>query len=313
MKTLHVNARRLAGATALASILLASAGWAQDTDEELETDVRERAWLDLSATGVAASGRSFDANEDEDRSGGLFRAELGWDRDAGANHFDAIASSGYYAYTDEERSDRWSNALSLAYGRDVSDTVQLSLRGRAATRLSTLESREADEARLQGRIAFQDGNHRVRVTGGWRWRNYQDRDTGTGDGPMAEIEYRYRIGRGNYVLAEVIYDAIDSDIERLTYDRVTVRGAGRVRLSRDLDLDLGLRWRDWDNDFRFVGTEKRTASSIAPEVELTYDFGDDWSLTGGGSIIWRNSNDPDYDRTVYRGVLSLEKRFWIAR
>lgn len=313
MKPLHVNARRLARATALASILLASAGWAQDADDELETDVRERAWLDLSATGVAASGRSFDANEDEDRSGGLFRAKLGWDRDAGANHFDAIASSGYYAYTDEERSDRWSNALSLAYGRDVSDTVQLSLRGRAATRLSTLESREADEARLQGRIAFQDGNHRLRVTGGWRWRNYQDRDTGTGDGPMAEIEYRYRIGRGNYVLAEVIYDAIDSDIERLTYDRVTVRGAGRVRLSRDLDLDLGLRWRDWDNDFRLIGTEKRTASSIAPEVELTYDFGDDWSLSGGGSIIWRNSNDPDYDRTVYRGVLSLEKRFWIAR
>lgn len=311
--------RWLTQVAALATLLLAAPSWAQlaedepEKPEKLEKDVRERLWLDLEATGVAASGRSVDANEDEDRSGGLFRARLGWDRDVDVNHFDLSFSSAYYAYTDGDRSYRWSNSLFAAYGRDISDTVQISLRARGATRLSTLESREADEARLQGRIAYQEGNHRLRVTGGWRWRDYQDRDGAHGDGPMAEVEYRYRLGRGTYILTEATYEEIDSNEDRLTYDRVTLYGGGRIRMSHDLDLDLGLKWRDWENSYRLIGTESRHASSIAPEAELSYEFDDDWSVTAGGTVIWRNSNDPDYERTVYRGFLTLEKQFWLDR
>ncbi|WP_338240892.1 TonB-dependent receptor [Aurantiacibacter hainanensis] len=305
--------RRVLSAIMLTSLLLSAPAIGQDETDDGAGEVRNRAAIDLSLTGVAASGASIDANEDEDRSGGIAEIGLDWDRDSGANHFDLDARSSYYKYTDADRDDRWSNALSLAYSRDLSDTIRVGVRARGATRLSTLESREADEARLQGRIEFNDRTHRIRLTSGWRWRNYQDRDTGTGDGAMADLDYRYRISRGNFIFAEATYDEITSDIPRLTYERVTLRGAGRMRINEDLDLELGLKWRDWKNENRFIGSERRTASSIAPELRLGYEFGDDWSLNAEGTVIWRESNDPGYERTVYRAFLTLEKRFWIDR
>ncbi len=305
--------RRLVLGMAMATLPLAAPAplWAQD--EDLPPDVRERTYLDLSATGVAASGDSFDANEDEDRSGGIVRAALGWDRDSGADHFDLRASTSYYVYTDDTRSDRNSNRLELGYGRDVSDKVRISVMARGATELSTLESDSADEARVLGRVAFEDGPHRVRLTGGWRWRDYNGAGLVHGDGAMAEIEYRHRLGPGTYILAEAVYDEISAVVPRLTYERYTLRAAAGIRVNKDVDVDIGVRWRDWENKYRLVGTESRTANSFAPEVGATYEFARRWYIQASGTLIWRSSNDPDYDRDVQRVSLTLRKRFWLQR
>lgn len=271
--------------------------------------VRERVTVELAASGIAASGKSSDGFEDADKSGGVFAGEIGYTVDKGDDHLAIDVSSAYFAYTDEGRKDRWSNGIAASYGRDLGSDIRLTTLASFDTQLSTLESSSADQAQLRGRLAYAPGPHRFRITGGWRWRDYRDLGGATGDGLVATVDYRYRIAKGQSVSIAARYEEIDSNSDRRDYRRYIVTGGYGFRLGSRTAANIGVQWRNWTYAHRLVGGKKRHDHSIAPQLGIEHDLGDDWFIDLDGTIIDRGSNDDRYDETVKRAMLTVRKRF----
>jgi hypothetical protein len=121
-------------------------------------------------------------------------------------------------------------------------------------------------------------------------------------------DYRLRLGDGEFLSLEGQYEKIDSDLPSRSYRRSTAGIEYRKPIDRSVDLVAGLRYRDWTYPSRPIGAGTQHDHSWSPEFELTYEFAKDWYVGLGGVIIWRSSNNPSYDETVKRGVITLRKR-----
>ncbi|MDR2871668.1 MAG: hypothetical protein LBV45_03965 [Xanthomonadaceae bacterium] len=274
-----------------------------------ESVARERLTGEIMASGIAASGKTSDGLENANRSGSVFGGGVNYSYDKGADHYKIAISSGYYTYTDDKRDNRWSNSVAGSYGRDLTSDVRLTGLASYTSQLLTLESSSADQTQVRARLSYSPGPHRVRVTGGWRWRDYRDLPDKTGNGPVAAVDYRYRIDSGRYLSMAARYDKIDSDEDRRDYRRYIVSGEYRFRPGPKTSAAVGLQWRDWTYPHRPIGSDVRHDRSIAPTFRVRHDFGNGWSAQLEGIVIDRNSNANSYDETVKRAVLTVRKQF----
>ena len=218
-------------------------------------------------------------------------------------------SSTYYAYSDAGREDRWSNRIGGNLGYRISEDVSVAALGDFTSHAATLESSKADQTQARGRITIQPGPHRFRLTGGWRWRDYQDRPCESGDGPVVSADYRYRLGKGHYFSVGGQYEKIDATLASRSYRRTTISADYRVLLADPVSLSAGLTYKAWDYPGRVVGPDTQHDHSWAPELGLSWEFARDWYAEIDGTIIWRDSNNPSYNETVKRAMFTLRKRF----
>lgn len=297
-----MTSRRLATTIAVACLALPGAAMAAPGDDD-------RGYLDLFAAGVTASGQAADGSEDADKSGGVFGAALSYDIETGDSLIGFDLASTYYAYSDAGREDRWSNRVAGSYGHRIGETVRISAIADFTSHASTLESRKADQTQLRGRLIIEPGPHRFRLTGGWRWRDYQDRPGESGDGPVVGADYRYRLGKGHFIMIEGQYEKIDATLASRSYRRTTAGASYRVNLAEPLSASVGITYRDWSYPGRAVGPDTQHDHSWSPELGLSWEFARDWYAELEGTVIWRESNNPAYDETVKRAMFTLRKRF----
>ncbi|HEX8580081.1 MAG TPA: hypothetical protein VF655_10875 [Allosphingosinicella sp.] len=300
-----VTSAALLGLAAVAALSPASA---QGREERPERDTSDLSGQ-VSVTGVLASDRGDDEDEAA-RSGIILRGGLDYDRDLGAGEIRLSYDSAAYLYEDDDRPDRWSNRLALRYGLEVADDVELSGRLSYATNLATLEFRSADQAEVLGMVEYSPGDHRIRLTGGWRWRDYDDSTGSESSGPFAGAEYRYRLARDQYLSAELRYEDIDSSDPRRGYHRAIAEAFYQHPLGEMTQLRLGGSARWWRFDERLAPNgERRRDSVIAPEVQLLHDFRSGFLLRGRLQYGIRESNDPNEDGDDRRATLTAGYRF----
>lgn len=269
----------------------------------------QRGYLDISASGVAASGQSADGNEDADKSGEIFGAAVSYDAESGQKLYGLDLSSTYFAYSDSGRDNRWTNRVAGNFGYRIDSDVTVALLGDLVSAASTLESSNADQIHIRGRLTVQPGPHRFRLTGGWRWRDYQDKPGFSSDGPAIAADYRYRLRAGNYFSLRGQYENTDSNLVSRNYRRTSLTIGYDADLAKSLSMGIDLTYKSWDYPGRPVGLDTQHDHSWSPRLSLGWEFSKDWHGEIDGTFIWRKSNDPAYDETVKRVMITLRKRF----
>ena len=274
--------------------------------EALESDAQ----LTLSASGVIASGKWIDGTEDPDKSGSVFGVKASWDLRGDANHLGIDLSSIYYAYSDEDRDDRWSNRIAGIYERQVAPTLKIGARADFASRMAALESSSADQAQIQGMLIWGKRKDRVRLSAGWRWRGYRDGSDGSGDGAVAAISWRRRLDKRQFLEISGSYDTIDSTIDRRDYRRYTINAEYRLRPIDKLELGMGLALKNWRYRNRRLGDGYQHDHSWTPKVNVSYEVAKGWFADLEGEMISRNSSDATYDNEIKRGKIGIRKKLY---
>jgi hypothetical protein len=306
MKSLGKSA--LTGAAILATLLGCSAASAQERRDRRDDNKSDLSG-EISVSAVAASDRGDDEDEAA-RSGFILRGELDYEREVGAGEIRLSYDSAAYLYEDDDRPDRWSNRLALRYGLEVADDFELSARLAYATNIATLEFRSADQAEVLGMAEYSPGDHRFRVSGGWRWRDYDDSTGSESSGPFAGAEYRYRFARDQFFSTELRYEDIDSADLRRGYHRTILEAFYQHPLGPQTQLRLGGSARWWRFDDRLAPNgEQRRDSVLAPELQVLHDFRSGVLLRGRLQYGLRESNDPNEDGDDRRATLTAGYRF----
>jgi hypothetical protein len=290
----------------LLPLALAAAGpaLAQDRRDDDRSDLGG----EVSASAVIASDRGDE--EEADRSGFVFRGELDYEREIGPGELRLSYDSAVYIYSDADRSDRWTNRAALAYEFDAADDLAFTARLSYASNLGTLEFRSTDQLETLAEAAYSPGDHRVRLFGGWRWRDYDDESGSEGSGPVYGAEYRYRLARNRFLSAELRFEDIDSANPRRGYDRTILELFYQHPLGRDTRLRVGGRARWWEYDGRFAPNGRlRRDSAITPELDLLHNFQSGFLLRGRFQYGFRDSNDPAQDEDEQRAILTAGYRF----
>lgn len=315
-----VSKMRLAGRTLLALAAVAAAVPAagqerREREEREDRDARDerragRSDLsgEVSASAIIASDRGDE--EEVDRSGIVLRGELDYDLDFGSSELRLSYDTGVYLYEDDDRPDRWSNRLALRYAIEAADDLELSARLSYASNLATLEFRSTDQIEALATAEYSPGDHRIRLFGGWRWRDYDDDAGSEGDGAVFGGEYRYRLGRSQFLTAELRFEDIDSANDRRGYDRTIASAFYQHPLGRQTRLRVGAtaRWSDYDGRDAPNG-ERRRDRAIVPELDLQHDFRSGLLLRGRFQYGLRESNDPEFDGDDRRAILTAGYRF----
>jgi hypothetical protein len=274
--------------------------------ETLERDAQ----LTLSASGVIASGKWLEGTEDPDKSGAVFGVKASWDLKGDATHLGIDLSSRYYAYSDEDRDDRWSNRIAGIYERQVAPTLRIGARADLASRMATLESRSANQAQIQGMLILGKHKDSVRLSAGWRWRRYRDGSNGSGDGAVAAISWRRRLDKRQFLEISGSYDTIDSTIDRRDYRRYTITAEYRLRPINKLELGIGLALKNWSYRNRRVGDGFQHDHSWTPKANVFYEVAKGWFVDLEGEMISRNSSDVTYDNEIKRVKIGIRKKLY---
>ncbi|MDQ4086517.1 MAG: porin family protein [Pseudomonadota bacterium] len=277
----------------------------QDRRDEEETGSEFRG--EVSASAVIASDRGDD--EEADRSGAILRGELDYEHDFGSGEVRLSYDTGIYLYRDDDRPDRWSNTVRLAYAFVPAEDLEFSTRLSYASNIATLEFRSTDQIEAMAMAEYSPGDHRVRVFGGWRWRDYDDEANSDGSGSFFGGEYRYRLGRSRFLTTELRFEDIDSDNPRRGYNRTILEAFYQHPLGTGTRLRIGATARWWEYDGRFVDGERRRDSAMAPELDLQHYFENGWLLRSRFQYRFRDSNDPDERADDRRAVLTAGYRF----
>ena len=292
----------------IASVAGLSAASAQERRDQPRDDNSDLSG-EISVSAVAASDRGDDEDEAA-RSGFILRGGLDYERETSVGEFRLSYDSAAYLYEDDDRPDRWSNRLALRYGGEVADDFRLSARIAYATNLATLEFRSADQAEVLTMAEYSPGDHRFRLTGGWRWRDYDDSTGSESSGPFAGAEYRYRIARDQFFSTELRYEDIDSADLRRGYHRTILEAFYQHPLGSQTQLRVGGSARWWKFDDRLAPNgERRSDSVLTPDLQLLHDFRSGLLLRGRLQYGLRESNDPAEDGDDRRATLTAGYRF----
>ncbi|MBB3764053.1 hypothetical protein [Sphingomicrobium lutaoense] len=269
----------------------------------------ERLTVDVEALLVAADGRTSDGFENQDRSGVSIGGDAEFDIRRDEHRFRVGAGSRYITYYDDEEEDDHYTGVWLTYSNYLSRRVRVDVQVRHDFDLTTLESSNASQSRIRSGVRWSQGPHRVRLRGGYRWREYDNDDT-HGEGFEAATDYRYRFYDGSDLVTYIRYDENDAEVDRRDYRRWTFGTGIEIPLSRDLEIGGALRYRMWRYPERLTDIgEVRHDSSVNPALTLTYDAGNDWEFEARGDVIWRRSNDNEFDETIKRVGIGVSKRF----
>lgn len=274
--------------------------------ETLDSDAQ----LTLSASGVVASGQWLDGTEDPDKSGGVFGAKASWDLKGDATRVGIDLASSYYAYSAEDRDDRWNNRVAALYEREVAPALRMGARAELASRMAALESSSADQAQIQGMLIFGKRKNSVRLSAGWRWRGYRDGSDGSGDGAVVAISWRRRLDRYQFLEIAGSYDTIDSTIDRRDYRRYTINAEYSLRPIDKLELGIGLALKNWSYRNRRLGEGYQQDHSWTPTANVSYEVAKGWFVDFEGEMILRSSNDVTYDNEIKRFKTGIRKKLY---
>lgn len=299
----HSMIKFLAAFVAITAVVAPVQGQDRRFQGEPSTELR----AEVSASAVIASDRGDD--EEADRSGAILRGEIDYEHDLGGSEIRLSYDTGVYLYRDDDRPDRWSNRVALAYAFTPVEDVELSTRLSYASNLATLEFRSTDQAEILGMAEYSPGDHRLRLFGGWRWRDYDDQADSEGSGAFFGGEYRYRLARSRFLTAELRFEDIDSDNPSRGYHRTILEAFYQHPLGTGTRLRLGATARWWEYDGRFVDGERRRDSSVGPELDLQHYFESGWLLRSRFQYRFRDSTDPDERADDGRAILTAGYRF----
>ncbi|MCB2066153.1 MAG: hypothetical protein KDE15_05875 [Erythrobacter sp.] len=201
--------------------------------------------------------------------------------------------------------------ITVSATRQLGDDWEVELRGRMYDDLVTAESSDTDELSAAVRIEYEPVlDHRLRAQLTWRERNYDDGQgpggtASTGQGPRLDVEYRYRLGRYNYLNLDLRAEEINSDNPQRSFTREAVGVSYTQPITRDLRVRPAIEYRHTRFDGRIAPDgQPREDNSVVPEIELLWWPGD-WRIEAEAKYIATSSNDPLRDREGYRFSLTV--------
>ncbi len=195
---------------------------------------------------------------------------------------------------------------------DIEKDWELQLQARHFDDYVSVEAADTDEWQGSARVTWEPKReHRVRVQGTWREREYDNGPFAetTGEGPRVDAQYRRRFGSYHYLAFDLRAEKIRSDDPRRGYER---ESAG-VAYTRPVAPDLRVRPAIEVIRTRFDGRiaaagERRRDRLVVPEVELLWWPGK-WRIEAEAKYIFTDSNEPVREREGYRLTLSLGYAF----
>lgn len=263
-----------------------------------------------SITGVHSTSRAFLDDEELDASGFVGRGYAGVRWGPAASRSRVEASSSYYAYTRESREDRWSNSVEAEQRFRLGEKWTIGIEGRAASNLTTLERGSVDQLTGLAHLFFQPNrDHQLRLTGALR-RRYYDGTDARSYSPMLEADYRYRLGRYNYVDLDARQEWVDSGTDIFDYDRLSVGAYYTHPFGRRTRMRAGIVHRRWSWDQRFAdGGERRRDQLFLPQLRVTQELTDSINAEFDYRRLIRRSNDDALDRDGNRFAATVRARF----
>lgn len=267
----------------------------------------------VALTGLYAdSDQSNSEFDDEETQGSAIvpRVTVGtrWGDDKKGDESRIQFTSAYYNYF--ERKDRWYNAIEAEHVFRLSDTARFGLEGAGALNTSTIEARSADQLSLAGHLALEPNEtNRVRFTGAVRRRFYDD-TAARSWAPLAEVDYRHRFGRYQYLVLTVRKEWTNSSNERFDYRRTSLEGFYTHPIGQKTRFRAGIiaRWWKWDARFTPAG-EKRHDRLFTPQVRLTHEPTKTIALELDYRRLIRRSNDATFDRSGNRLAATVRYQF----
>ena len=213
-------------------------------------------------------------------------------------------------YFSDDRTDRWQNIASITADQAFSDRFAVRAFAERGDNVPTAEFFRADQWEVGGRVEteFDDAN-RVRLGASWRERDYDDVARSHGEGPQIDGEYRYRFGANHYLYARGRYEEIDSVEDARRMNRQSAFLVYQIPVAKDLRLRPELSYRDLEYPGRALPEGGfRRDEIVSPEVTAVYRPGP-WQVSAEAKYIWRESNDPRFDRGGYRFAIEVGYEF----
>jgi hypothetical protein len=210
--------------------------------------------------------------------------------------------------TDKDRRDVNRDRITLQIDQEISEDVDIQVRGRAYDDLITVESPDTDEIQGSVRVTYEpERKHRVRVRGTWRDREYDNGplEATTGEGPRVDAQYRHRFGRYHYATLDLRAESISSDDPRRGYSRQSARFSYTQPITRDLRVRPALEYLNTRFDGRLnEAGRQRWDRLFVPEVELHWWKGP-WRVEAEAKYIFSGSNVEVREREGHRLTLSV--------
>jgi hypothetical protein len=245
-------------------------------------------------------------------SGYIFGGQVAGEKSFDVSSLRIELESRYRTFDDSARNEQWRNRVAVRYRAEIINRLFLAAEGEFATNQAGVEAQSFDESNAVGSLEYRPGPHRLRLSGGWRWRDYNDGLGSKGNGPLAQVDYRYTISRKNSISLEARYEDISSDTARLSYERKTARAFYNQAIGDSTTLRLGssVNWVDFDNRLiAGAGSDSRSDIIITPELNLLYQFTSGIYVRANTKYLIRDSNDPDNGLDSERLSFTLGYRF----
>ena len=195
---------------------------------------------------------------------------------------------------------------------DIEKDWELQLQARHFDDVVSVEAADTDEWQGSARLTWEPRReHRVRVQGTWREREYDDGTPveATGQGPRVDAQYRRRFGSYHYLAFDLRAEEIRSDDARRGYRRQSVGVAYTRPVAPDLRVRPAIEVLRTRFDGRITPAgERRRDRLVVPEVELLWWPGQ-WRVEAEAKYIFSGSNEPVREREGYRLTLSVGYAF----
>ncbi|MBV7265329.1 hypothetical protein [Erythrobacter ani] len=285
-----------------AAILLPGAASAQDGGWVIEPKAR------VETTAISAQTATRDEQIVVAGDALTFRIQGGADIKDDNTRFRLQADRIEVVRLGEGRSNSNRDRFTAQFDQELSDALDIQVRGRYYDDLITVESSDTDELQGSVRVSYQPSRaHRFQLRGSWRDREYANRrgPETFGEGPRVDAQYRHRLGRYHYITFDLRAESISSDDPRRGHSRESAKVAYTQPITRDLRVRPAIELLKTRFDDRLAPDgEQRADELIAPELEVMWWPGP-WRVEGEAKYIFSNSNLPSRDREGYRLTLTV--------
>lgn len=209
--------------------------------------------------------------------------------------------------------ERVSHKLQTSYEWRFDDRWSLETVGIVFLGIVTTEASLADDWILMPRLIFRpSGKHRYRLFAGYRLREYTDGPDSEADSPVAGIDYRFLVRRGEYWEIGYKYEDNEADLARLDFLRSTLSTYYTIPVGTGDRVRLGLSFREEIYRNRVVpgnpGGELEDEKWVLSGL-WTHEFHDAVVLQLGYNFRTRQSNDPGRDFEANR-LTAAVKYLW---
>ncbi|BDI60006.1 hypothetical protein [Qipengyuania nanhaisediminis] len=213
---------------------------------------------------------------------------------------------------EEGRSNSHRDRFTATFDQEIGDDWEVQLRARHYDDFVTAESADTDEWQGSARITYEPASeHRFRLRGTWRSREYANGAAAEthGEGARIDAQYRRRFDRYHYLTFDLRAENITSDDPRRGYDRQSARVSYTLPVTPDLRVRPAIEVIQTEFDSR-IGDDgaARRDRLVVPEIELLYWPGQ-WRAEAEAKYIFADSNDAFRDRAGYRLTLSIGYAF----